>query len=204
MEQLKIMQTEYIETPLIIKARDYAIARHSAINQKYGEFPYEFHLLMVVNNTIRFIHLLTPEEAEMAVVASYLHDTMEDTGATYNDIKKEFGKKIANVVYNLTNEKGKDRKERAFRTYPGIASCKISTFVKNSDRLANTEHSYTSGSSMYKKYVSEYPVYKYALQNKDHGFAEQWEALEKANLRGTLKTATEKLKKVKIFQPVAK
>jgi (p)ppGpp synthase/HD superfamily hydrolase len=182
MRKVETVQRRF-ETDLTAKAQVYAVDRHTSINQLYAGLPYSFHLGQAVDFAFEFIDLLTEEEAEIVISATWLHDTMEDTGATYNNIKNEFGIKIADVVYNLTNEKGKDRKERAVKTYPGIAACKLSVYTKNSDRLANTNFSFESGSSMYRKYKGEYPYYKEVLYNKEHGFDRQWTALDIANSR---------------------
>ena len=41
----------------------------------------------------------------VSVVAGLLHDTIEDTQATYNIIKKKFNKEVANLVKALSSNK---------------------------------------------------------------------------------------------------
>jgi (p)ppGpp synthase/HD superfamily hydrolase len=50
------------------------------------------------------------------ICAGYLHDTVEDTPVSLEDIKKTFGVKIANLVAAHTEDKSKSWKERKQRT----------------------------------------------------------------------------------------
>lgn len=71
---------------------------------------------------------------------------------------------MADIVYDVTNELCKNRKQRAMCTYPKIASNTLAVFVNGCDRMANTTYSKESGSSMYDKYVQEYPSFRAALR----------------------------------------
>lgn len=103
-----------------------------------------------------FIHCIREEDRELAYAACWLHDTIEDCRVTYNDVKQEFGIEISEAVYALTNEKGRNRKERANeKYYEGIRNTNVAAFVKICDRIANVKHSYESGNSMLKKYFDE-------------------------------------------------
>lgn len=97
------------------------------------------------------------------IKAIIAHDTLEDTHLTYNDLinlfhsKTDFiNKHIVEIVYAVTNEKGRNRKERANKKYyNGIKKIKGATFVKLCDRLANSYYSKEQKSSMYNKYAKE-------------------------------------------------
>lgn len=41
---------------------------------------------------------------EEEIAAAYLHDTIEDTGATVDDIREKFGNKVADIVSDVTND----------------------------------------------------------------------------------------------------
>lgn len=41
---------------------------------------------------------------EEEIAAAYLHDTIEDTGATVDDIREKFGNKVADIVNDVTND----------------------------------------------------------------------------------------------------
>lgn len=162
---------------LIEKARTFCIEAHKNVNQFYGDKPYSYHLEMVANVVDRYESLLTDKEFILAKCAAYLHDTIEDARLTYNDIKKEFGEDIAEIVYAVTTEKGKNREERANeKYYKGIAKNKVATFVKICDRIANVCHSKKEKSSMFKKYKKEHVHFKDMLYYAT--FNEMFEELE--------------------------
>jgi len=88
--------------------------------------------------------------------AGWGHDTIEDTRASYNDVVKHLGQDAADIVYAVTNEKGKNRSERANeKYYAGIVARPGAVFVKLCDRIANVQYGKMTGSSMYEKYRKE-------------------------------------------------
>ena len=102
----------------INKAREYAILKHSETNHKYDGKPYDVHLKMVYDFGCKYIHILPNNETIEEVLAScWTHDVIEDCRETYNDVKKVLGEKVADIVYALSNEKGKNRSERANSKY---------------------------------------------------------------------------------------
>ena len=149
---------------------NFASEQHAARNLLYNNQPYSVHLKAVYA-------VLEPLFGDNDVVmqAALCHDLLEDTGITYNDLQTSVGLAVADVVYDVTNELGKNRKERAERTYPKIAANPLAVIVKVADRIANTSYSKTSGSSMYGKYCAEFPLFRNALYNTKH--MEQYPAL---------------------------
>jgi (p)ppGpp synthase/HD superfamily hydrolase len=135
----------------------YSILNHKQTNHKYDkDKPYSHHLKMVYGFGLKYNYLLDDDELFLALSACWSHDLIEDCRVNYNDLKSMFGEEIAEIVYSLTNEKGRNRKERANRKYyQGIMENNISTFVKVCDRLANMTYSKDSGSTMYNKYKKE-------------------------------------------------
>lgn len=94
-----------------------------------------------------FVHPETVAKIVMAyggndvqVKAALAHDTMEDTGATFNDIKEKFGKNVANVVRELTNNPDGIRKlgKLNYMNYKLAGMSKDALFVKLADMLHNT------------------------------------------------------------------
>lgn len=140
----------------ILKAKEYAVQKHKSVNQLYsGYLPYEFHLQMAVDVANRYINGI-PDNKDVLISAVWLHDTIEDTGTTYNDLAKEFGSNIADIVYAVTNEKGRTRAERANdKYYRGIRNTNGATFVKLADRISNVQWGIISGGSMLEKYRKE-------------------------------------------------
>ncbi|MDP2692824.1 MAG: phosphohydrolase [bacterium] len=158
-----------------IKAHAFALEAHG--DQMYGKVPYSVHLTYVVMIAIKFIHNIKEELREGIIQACWTHDVTEDACVTYSDINKVFGEFVAEVVYAVSNEKGKNRKERNERTLPGIAKNRLAVFVKLCDKIANTLYSKQDSSGMHAKYSSEFEHFKKALYIAGE-YDDMWEYLE--------------------------
>jgi hypothetical protein len=84
---------------LVSRARSYATEAHQRIDhrRKYNDEPYHVHLSAVA----KLVASVTDDE-EM-VAAAWLHDTVEDTEATLEDIEASFGRPVAELVEELTD-----------------------------------------------------------------------------------------------------
>lgn len=141
---------------MVKKAFEYAERQHRITNHEYDGKPYTVHLEMVFYTGIKFIQLAPKNWHETLLAACWLHDVIEDCRITYNDLVGDFNPTVANLVYAVTNEKGKNRAERANDTYyEGITSQENAVFVKLCDRIANVEYSKNNKSSMFDKYKKE-------------------------------------------------
>lgn len=144
------------------KAAEFAAARHAG--QTYGgDKPYTFHLRMVADNALKWGTLYLPYGAplEAVVIAAWLHDVIEDCGVTREEVAELFGEDVAEIVWCVTNEPGKNRKERHLATYPKIRNGSHSTlavFVKLMDRISNLEAGGKTG-----MYFKEHQEFKAAL-----------------------------------------
>ncbi|MCI5208652.1 MAG: HD domain-containing protein [Candidatus Electrothrix sp. ATG2] len=143
---------------LKVKARKFALKHHG--EQKYGDHPYKVHLDAVAE--------LVQQYGETAVILAYLHDVVEDTEINRNDIKKEFSEFIADCVAVLTDEPGKNRKERKKKTYQKMAQvsgeAEIALIVKAADRLANIRACIADRKErLLTIYKEEHPVFKKAV-----------------------------------------
>jgi (p)ppGpp synthase/HD superfamily hydrolase len=141
--------------------------------------PYEFHLRMVVEAAKKFLHLITYEkDSEAVLLGAWGHDLIEDTRVSYNDVKQELGEMSADIVYACSNEKGKNRKERAnAKYYDGIRTTPYAVFVKLCDRIANVQYSKMSGSRMFEMYKKENPDFIASLgysMNEYHEYGEMF------------------------------
>ena len=81
---------------LIRKAFDIALDAHKDQRRKSGE-PYIYHPIAVAKIVATEIGLGTT-----SIACALLHDVIEDSDYTYEDLKKIFGEKIANIVNGLT------------------------------------------------------------------------------------------------------
>jgi (p)ppGpp synthase/HD superfamily hydrolase len=134
----------------------FAIESHASVNQTYDGKPYSIHLAMVFSQAMRFINCVPKHRREDVLNAVWLHDTIEDCRLTYNDILKISNEEVADLVYALTNEKGKNRAERANnKYYKGIRDLEYATFIKICDRLANVIYSRDTKSRMFDVYKNE-------------------------------------------------
>lgn len=138
-------------------SKNYAITTHKRVNQFYGDYPYEYHLKSVYEIGKKFLYLIPEKHINNVLSACWLHDIIEDGRETYNDVKKQTNVEIAELVFALTNEKGRTRKDRANdKYYEGIRNTKFATFVKIADRIANIEFSKKQkNNKMYKMYCRE-------------------------------------------------
>lgn len=160
--------------------------QHDVIcNQKYANvLPYSFHLICVQAQGEKFLHFIEDEiisnpenqfsidftKRSLVRFALISHDVIEDARLTYNDLK-ELGSKylnnsaggdmLAEIVYCVTDEKGRNRKERkSEKYYKELSENELAVFVKLADISANTLFSKLTGSSMYNKYKIEFQYFK--------------------------------------------
>src|SRR5712671_1314241 len=80
---------------LIRKAYDYSLKHHEGQTRASGE-PYLVHPLEVA------LVLAEMKMDPVAVAAGLLHDSVEDTSVTIEDIRKEFGEQVAHIVEGVT------------------------------------------------------------------------------------------------------
>lgn len=143
---------------LVEKAKYFAHAAHEG--QMYGAYSYTNHLYDVV--TVLTDHDITDE---YVITAAWLHDVLEDTNTTFDELMVDFGRNIARLVYAVTDEPGENRTARHERTHPKIlAAGRHATAIKLADRIANSTFSRKHNHSMLKKYQSEYPAFKSKLR----------------------------------------
>jgi (p)ppGpp synthase/HD superfamily hydrolase len=149
-----------------VEIMSFAIVAHNNVNHLYDKKPYVLHLSMVVMLAMKHFEAsgIPDSEREKIISACWLHDTIEDCRLTYNDIKKVAGEEVADIVYALTNEKGKNRSERSnHKYYEGIRSTKWASYVKQCDRLANIIYSHHTDSKMLDVYKKEHESFVNAI-----------------------------------------
>lgn len=84
----------------IRKAFEMALDSHKDMRRKSGE-PYIYHPIAVAQIAAEEIGLGTT-----SIVCALLHDVVEDTDITLEDIEREFGKKVAKIIDGLTKISG--------------------------------------------------------------------------------------------------
>lgn len=144
------------------KERALLVAEKVHSNQTYDIYPYIYHIKKVVE---------IAEELgydENIIIACCLHDTLEDSDLSYNDIKKAFGEEVAEIVYAVTDELGRNRKERKEKTYPKIRANWKAVVVKICDRIANIKQSIEYNDKMLSCYKDEHENFCRNLMSSDH------------------------------------
>ena len=152
------------------------VAEKAHANQSYDIYPYMYHIQQV-------LHIARSLTSDTDVlVACVLHDALEDSELSYNDIKKAFGVEVAEIVYRVTDELGRNRKERKEKTYPKIKSNYKAVIVKICDRIANMTHSKEYNKPMFKMYQKEHKDFFDNLYQKEHSdglVGAAWDKLNK-------------------------
>ena len=98
-------------TELVARARQFATEAHQRIDQrrKYTNQPYQEHLKSVAE----LVGSVTDDPEVIA--AAWLHDTVEDTPATFGDLEREFGRAVRDLVFDLTDPSRPGDGNRAVR-----------------------------------------------------------------------------------------
>ena len=128
---------KFLNHEKLLKAYDFAIKAHSNQKRASGD-PYSVHPIEVAN-------ILTDLRLDSATITTgLLHDTIEDTHATYDTIKGEFGEEVADLVDGVTkisvfeNTALSNSKAENFRKLILATSKDIRVLlVKLADRLHN-------------------------------------------------------------------
>lgn len=158
---------------LVQAAKSYAICKHES--QLYGSHPYSFHLESVANLVINF--------GEQITIIAWLHDVLEDTSATYNEVKELFGARVADCVLQLTDEPGDTREARKEKTHLKLANTKKqhldALIVKTADRLSNVRACLNDKNIKYfDMYAAEHKAFRAAVYRE--GLCDElWQELDR-------------------------
>lgn len=87
------MANKYLDTELLDKAIIFAVNAHHNTERRGKGFPYIVHPM----EAVEIVATITPDQELLAAAA--LHDTIEDTDVTVEDIRREFGDRIADLVH---------------------------------------------------------------------------------------------------------
>jgi GTP diphosphokinase / guanosine-3',5'-bis(diphosphate) 3'-diphosphatase len=119
---------------LVLKAAAFAAEKHRNQRRKDAEAsPY-------INHPIQLAHILVQADIEDPVVlaAALLHDTIEDTNTTFEELEIVFGYQIANIVGECSDNKalGKLERKQAQIDRAAVVS-REAKLVKLADKIAN-------------------------------------------------------------------
>lgn len=164
------------------------VAKLAHKGQVYGELPYTFHLGETVSVLYRYTELAA--EYSLLESACWLHDSVEDTDVTIQDLRS-LNEDLAYVVYLVTDPIAKNRRERKRLMYENIRSTAMSPTAKYSDlaniaievklcdRIANVEHCIrTNNVELLKMYKKEQPEFEANLKLVSRRLDRYWSRLE--------------------------
>jgi (p)ppGpp synthase/HD superfamily hydrolase len=163
-------------------AKEFALKAHKG--QLYGTREYSFHLEAVVSLAKEF------KLDENIISACSLHDTIEDCKVSYQDVKNVCGERVAEIVYCVTDELGRNRKERKAKTYPKIKNNNDALCVKLCDRIANMQQSFIDNNiNLLSMYLKEHEEFKELLfsDNSAETLLLLWKRLEELVTAGAEK-----------------
>ena len=90
---------QHIDTSLLDRAITFAVKAHQGMERKGKGFPYIVHPM----EAVCIVATMTNDQELLAAAA--LHDVIEDTDTTAEDLKKEFGERVAMLVEAESDDK---------------------------------------------------------------------------------------------------
>lgn len=90
---------QHIDTSLLDRAITFAVKAHQGMERKGKGFPYIVHPM----EAVCIVATMTNDQELLAAAA--LHDVIEDTDTTADDLKKEFGERVAMLVEAESDDK---------------------------------------------------------------------------------------------------
>lgn len=118
------MQTD---AELLQEAIDFARPFHEAIQPGY----FDDHVLAVLREVQKHTNNVNVH------IAAVCHDLVEDTDCTLVMVHERFGYTVSWLVDCVTDEPGKNRKERKWKSYHKIRRSRMTILIKLCDRLDN-------------------------------------------------------------------
>ena len=141
------------DTPLINKAKMLAGKAHEGQFRKYSGLPYIVHPIEVA--TI----VQTVEHSEEMIAAALLHDVVEDTDYSFEDIAKEVSPEVADLVKGLSDvskpEDGNRKVRKAIdKDHLAEQNAEVQT-IKLADVISNSQDIKANDPKFAKVYIEE-------------------------------------------------
>lgn len=151
------------------KALEFAREKHKGqIRKNNTPVEYITHPINVANLVKKYAN--NKENIDDLVSSAYLHDTLEDTNTTYEELICNFGNIISNLVKELTNNDVL-KKEMGKTKYLSIKMANMSEdalIIKLCDRLDNVSSLYDTNKAFIDKYLREtISILNYIINNRN-------------------------------------
>lgn len=163
-----MLNNKNMDSQLISKARELAFAYHK--NQMYGSRPYSYHLQKVVNIARFYSSLVPKEDLEDVICAAYLHDILEDTLCTQDEILRALNPRILLLIKLLTKN-GSDPESY----FNQVAQDDLAIYIKLCDRYANVLACvYDGEDKKLAKYKEQNPMFNRILLRNNYKPIFEW------------------------------
>jgi GTP pyrophosphokinase len=164
----------------VARAVEFAVRHHGAQTRPTGA-PYAEHLLEALEVLVRGAHVTDPEILQAAV----LHDVVEDTPCTIDDVRREFGDRVATLVGWVTKPdpgEGTDRRaaKEAYLSRLRDAPDDAIT-VKLADRASNVQTLRNLGLPKQRQYYAETVRYIMPLAAQRAWWADWYSSWQQAH-----------------------
>ncbi|MEO9944051.1 HD domain-containing protein [Paraglaciecola sp.] len=127
------MDNQYLVPQRLIVALNMAAKAHAAQRRKYDQSPYLNHLVEVMLLLVKFGH-----DDENLLISALLHDAIEDTNISYDELNQKFGNKVAETVLSLSDNKRLSLQERRLEQLKKAKSgSQNHQLIKLSDAISN-------------------------------------------------------------------
>lgn len=151
------------------KALEFAREKHKGqIRKNNTPIEYITHPINVANLVKKYAN--NAVNIDDLVSSAYLHDTLEDTNTTYEELICNFGNIISNLVKELTNNDVL-KKEMGKTKYLSMKMANMSEdalIIKLCDRLDNVSSLYDTNKAFIDKYLREtISILNYIINNRN-------------------------------------
>jgi (p)ppGpp synthase/HD superfamily hydrolase len=121
-----------------VEALEFAADAHAGQTVPGSRLPYVVHVVSVAGEVIAALARESVDKPELAVLCALLHDTVEDTPRTREDIARTFGEEVAAGVDALSKRSELPKEQRMGDSLERIVACpREVAWVKLADRIVN-------------------------------------------------------------------
>ncbi len=128
--------------PMAAVALGYASVAHAKQTRKYTNEPYIHHCFDVMVRLRSLFHSCGVEVPDAMMAAAVLHDTVEDTDVTFQDLTETFGIDVAGLVFWLTDvcphEWGNRATRKRLESEKLLHAPRAAQIIKFCDIISNT------------------------------------------------------------------
>ncbi len=119
----------------ILRALEFAARKHRDQRRKgVAAEPYVNHLAEVT----RLLAEATGGQDPVLLMAGLLHDTIEDTATTHEELAREFGSEVADLVAEVTDDKSLEKQQRKrLQIEHAAQASRRAKMIKLADKISN-------------------------------------------------------------------